>query len=117
MVGHYVQHFPTVEINNSFYRQPKAGAWQLWQRSAPDGFRFAVKANRYLTHVKRLGWRNRWGASRGFRCWRTVGAGAVPFRPLPSHAGQRATARRLPELLPKDAARSSPSHIRSVTIA
>lgn len=53
-LAHYVQHFPTVEINNSFYRQPKASAWQLWRRAAPEGFRFAVKANRFLTHVKRL---------------------------------------------------------------
>ena len=53
-LAHYIQHFPTVEINNSFYRQPTASAWQLWRRSVPDGFRFAVKANRFITHIKRL---------------------------------------------------------------
>ncbi|MGQ9573356.1 MAG: DUF72 domain-containing protein [Chloroflexota bacterium] len=53
-LAHYIQHFPTVEINNSFYRQPKASAWQLWRRSVPDGFRFAVKVNRFITHIKRL---------------------------------------------------------------
>ena len=53
-LAHYIQHFPTVEINNSFYRQPKTSAWQLWRRSVPDGFRFAVKVNRFITHIKRL---------------------------------------------------------------
>jgi len=51
---HYARHFPTVELNNSFYRQPKPGAWDLWRRTAPEGFLFAVKANRFLTHIKRL---------------------------------------------------------------
>jgi len=53
-LAHYIQYFPTVEINNSFYRQPKTSAWQLWRRSVPDGFRFAVKVNRFITHIKRL---------------------------------------------------------------
>jgi uncharacterized protein YecE (DUF72 family) len=53
-LAHYIQHFSTVEINNSFYRQPKTTAWQLWRRSVPDGFRFAVKVNRFITHIKRL---------------------------------------------------------------
>ncbi|KPJ48783.1 MAG: hypothetical protein AMJ38_04550, partial [Dehalococcoidia bacterium DG_22] len=53
-LAHYIRYFPTVEINNSFYRQPKTSAWQLWRRSVPDGFRFAVKVNRFITHIKRL---------------------------------------------------------------
>jgi len=53
-LAHYIQHFPTVEINNSFYRQPTTSAWQHWRSSAPDGFRFAVKVNRFITHIKRL---------------------------------------------------------------
>jgi len=51
---HYVRFFPTVELNNSFYRQPKPQAWDLWRRNAPPGFLFAVKANRFITHIKRL---------------------------------------------------------------
>jgi uncharacterized protein YecE (DUF72 family) len=50
----YARHFLTVEINNSFYRQPKTSAWELWRKAAPPAFRFAVKANRFLTHIKRL---------------------------------------------------------------
>jgi len=52
--AYYAQHFDTVELNNSFYRLPKAGAWQLWDEEAPRGFTFAVKASRYITHTRRL---------------------------------------------------------------
>lgn len=53
-LAHYIEHFPTVEINNTFYRQPKTSAWQLWRSSVPEDFRFAVKVNRFVTHIKRL---------------------------------------------------------------
>jgi uncharacterized protein YecE (DUF72 family) len=52
--GWYARRFDTVEINNSFYRQPSAHAWRLWRDAAPDGFVFAVKASRFITHIKRL---------------------------------------------------------------
>jgi uncharacterized protein YecE (DUF72 family) len=52
--GHYVRHFQTVEINYSFYRLPSEEAFDRWQEQAPEGFAYALKANRYLTHVKRL---------------------------------------------------------------
>ncbi len=51
---YYAQRFPTVELNASFYRQPKTSTWQLWRNVAPEGFRFAVKASRFLTHIRRL---------------------------------------------------------------
>src|SRR4051794_6868022 len=51
---YYSQHFDTVEINNSFYRMPSETAWQSWSQRAPDGFRYAIKASRYITHLKRL---------------------------------------------------------------
>lgn len=50
----YAQVFDTVELNASFYRQPKPAAWDLWRGEAPPGFLFAVKASRYITHIKRL---------------------------------------------------------------
>jgi uncharacterized protein YecE (DUF72 family) len=50
----YVRHFDTVELNNSFYRLPTAGAFAAWGRRTPMGFRFAVKASRYLTHIRKL---------------------------------------------------------------
>jgi len=51
---HYAQHFDTVEINNTFYRLPKPQTITRWRQLAPRGFLYAVKANRYITHIKRL---------------------------------------------------------------
>ena len=50
----YAEHFNTVEINNSFYRLPSAQTFDDWRRQAPPGFVYAVKASRYLTHMKKL---------------------------------------------------------------
>ena len=50
----YAREFSTVEINNTFYRLPSKAAVEGWVAETPDGFRFAVKASRYVTHVKRL---------------------------------------------------------------
>jgi uncharacterized protein YecE (DUF72 family) len=52
--AHYAAAFGTVEINNSFYRLPSAETFAAWRRQAPPGFRYAVKANRYLTQAKKL---------------------------------------------------------------
>ncbi|UCC99994.1 MAG: DUF72 domain-containing protein [Phycisphaerales bacterium] len=51
---HYAQHFDTVEINNTFYHLPKEQTVQRWRELAPEGFLYAVKANRYITHIKKL---------------------------------------------------------------
>jgi uncharacterized protein YecE (DUF72 family) len=51
---HYAERFNTVEINNTFYRLPAAETFGAWRRLAPAGFVFAVKASRYLTHMKKL---------------------------------------------------------------
>lgn len=50
----YAEHFDTVEINNSFYRLPKASTFDAWRAQAPAGFTYAVKANRFLTQAKKL---------------------------------------------------------------
>lgn len=50
----YAKQFSTVEINNTFYRQPTPQAWESWRTAVPPGFRFAVKASRFLTHIRRL---------------------------------------------------------------
>jgi uncharacterized protein YecE (DUF72 family) len=52
--GVYAQHFDTVEINNSFYRLPSESAFDAWRAQAPEGFLYAVKASRFLTHFKKL---------------------------------------------------------------
>ena len=51
---HYAQYFNTVEINNTFYHLPKPQTLTRWRDLAPKGFLYAVKANRYITHIKRL---------------------------------------------------------------
>ncbi len=50
----YAGRFDSVEINNSFYRLPSPGALRAWTRDTPRAFRFAVKASRYITHMKKL---------------------------------------------------------------
>ena len=51
---HYAARFDTVEINNSFYRLPEEATFATWARRAPADFVFAVKASRFLTHMKKL---------------------------------------------------------------
>jgi uncharacterized protein YecE (DUF72 family) len=53
-LDHYSTLFDTVEINTTFYRLPKRESVEAWVDESPPGFLFAVKASRYLTHVKRL---------------------------------------------------------------
>ena len=53
-LGHYGEHFRTVELNNPFYRLPTPEMFQRWRELTPPDFRFAVKASRYITHIKRL---------------------------------------------------------------
>jgi uncharacterized protein YecE (DUF72 family) len=51
---HYSRVFDAVEVNNTFYRLPSRSAVEGWVKQSPAGFCFAVKASRYLTHMKRL---------------------------------------------------------------
>ena len=50
----YAREFPTTEVNYSFYRLPKASTYENWSRQVPENFVFAVKASRFITHIKRL---------------------------------------------------------------
>ncbi|HET7113142.1 MAG TPA: DUF72 domain-containing protein [Pyrinomonadaceae bacterium] len=54
MFQYYARHFDTVEINNSFYRLPTATTFDNWRESSPPNFCFAVKASRFITHMKKL---------------------------------------------------------------
>src|SRR5213594_1283558 len=51
---YFVGYFDTVEINNSFYRLPSEAVFQSWRTRVPHHFVFAVKASRFITHIKRL---------------------------------------------------------------
>ncbi|HEX6507871.1 MAG TPA: DUF72 domain-containing protein [Chloroflexota bacterium] len=50
----YAEHYRTVEINFTFYRLPERSAFETWRTQTPQGFVFAVKGSRYLTHMKKL---------------------------------------------------------------
>ena len=53
-LGYYAAHFDTVELNSAFYRLPSIAAYQGWRAQVTSRFLFAVKASRFLTHMKKL---------------------------------------------------------------
>lgn len=54
MLSYYSRRLPSVEINNTFYRLPRAEMLQTWAEQVPDDFRFILKASRRITHQKSL---------------------------------------------------------------
>jgi len=50
----FATRFPVVEVNNSFYQLPKEETFDRWRSQTPKGFLFAVKASRFITHIRRL---------------------------------------------------------------
>jgi len=50
----YAQQFDAVELNSTFYRLPAPETLERWANTVPSDFRFAVKASRYITHIKKL---------------------------------------------------------------
>lgn len=54
MLHYYAERLPAVEINNTFYRLPKADMLEAWGEQVPPGFVFSLKASRRITHLKRL---------------------------------------------------------------
>jgi uncharacterized protein YecE (DUF72 family) len=50
----YRNQFSTVEVNYSFYHLPTPATYEKWVAQVPEGFVFAVKASRFMTHIKRL---------------------------------------------------------------
>lgn len=53
-LDYYVHYFDTVEINNTFYQLPARSVFENWRTATPDNFVFVVKANRFITHMKKL---------------------------------------------------------------
>jgi uncharacterized protein YecE (DUF72 family) len=51
---HYATVFDTAEINATFYRLPTQATVARWREASPEGFVFAWKASRFITHMKRL---------------------------------------------------------------
>jgi uncharacterized protein YecE (DUF72 family) len=54
MLHYYAERFPTVEINNTFYRMPAEALLQRWAQDVPGSFTFTLKVPRRITHIKRL---------------------------------------------------------------
>jgi uncharacterized protein YecE (DUF72 family) len=54
MLRYYGERFRSVEINNTFYRMPRASALEAWTSEVPEGFRFVLKAPQRITHKERL---------------------------------------------------------------
>jgi uncharacterized protein YecE (DUF72 family) len=54
MLRYYAEHFPTVEINNTFYRMPKEELLNAWAEQVPESFQFVIKASQRITHIRRL---------------------------------------------------------------
>jgi uncharacterized protein YecE (DUF72 family) len=53
-LSYYSGHFPTTEINNSFYRTPNAKTVEAWYNEVPADFSFTLKLNQRITHMKKL---------------------------------------------------------------
>lgn len=50
----YAREFPSTEVNYSFYHLPRPSTYEKWAAQVPDEFIFALKASRFITHIKRL---------------------------------------------------------------
>ncbi len=53
-LAHYVDWFPTVEVNSTFYRLARRTAAERWAATAPDGFEFVLKGSQFITHRLKL---------------------------------------------------------------
>jgi uncharacterized protein YecE (DUF72 family) len=53
-LAYYAERFQSVELNGTFYRLPDAATFEDWRDRTPPDFVFAMKASRFLTHIKRL---------------------------------------------------------------
>src|SRR5215813_6072333 len=54
MLHFYGERFRSVEINNTFYRLPKASMLESWATEVPGDFKFVLKASQRITHMQRL---------------------------------------------------------------
>ncbi|HSD09008.1 DUF72 domain-containing protein [Flavobacterium sp.] len=52
--SYYVSMFNTVEINNTFYGVPSDETFVNWKNTVPQDFVYVIKANRFITHMKKL---------------------------------------------------------------
>jgi uncharacterized protein YecE (DUF72 family) len=86
------QHFTGIEVNGTFYRLQEKSTYKKWRNQTPEGFSFAIKGHRYVTHNKKL---------------LDVEESVIRCRESASPLGERLTAVvwQLPAFLKKDAQR------------
>jgi uncharacterized protein YecE (DUF72 family) len=77
-LAEYARHFDTVEVNATFYRLASRKGVERWAEQTPADFCFAVKASRYLTHVKRLAD----APDKGFELREGIARFCAPLEPL-----------------------------------
>lgn len=53
-LNYYAEHFPSVEVNATFYRLPAEKTFRKWREETPEDFLFTLKGSRYITHLKKL---------------------------------------------------------------
>lgn len=98
----YASQFCTVEVNATFFRLPERSVFATWRATVPSGFVFAVKASRYLTHMKKQEAARRGGRDRAAPRPHRAARRPAPPDPLPSPAplaSERRATRHLPGLL------------------
>jgi uncharacterized protein YecE (DUF72 family) len=102
-LAYYATRLDTVEINNTFYRTPKASVVAGWRAQVGDDFRFVLKASQRLTHVKRL--KDADGdLAHALEVYRAMGArlGALLFQLPPTFRKDLARLEAFLALLPDD---------------
>jgi uncharacterized protein YecE (DUF72 family) len=99
-LSHYAEHFNTTEINSSFYHLPRESTYENWYRQTPPGFVFALKASRFITHIKRLHEvEESWALFLERACVLREKLGPVLFQFPPSFHGTAQNVERLEEFL------------------
>jgi uncharacterized protein YecE (DUF72 family) len=96
--------FPTIELNGSFYSLQRPQSYRAWYEATPEGFVFAIKGSRFITHMKRL--RDVEGAlanfcASGLLCLAEK-LGPILWQLPPSVAFDEAALRAFLQLLPRD---------------
>lgn len=103
MLSYYATRLSAVEINNTFYRLPRAEVLEKWRATAGPDFRFAIKASRRITHFARLGERSFEPAGHLFDTLSVLGdaLGAVLFQLPPNFKADAGLLARLLEVVPE----------------
>jgi len=97
---YFSQHFKTAEINYSFYHLPRPSTYQNWYNQTPEDFLFAVKASRFITHIKRLqGVKEAWKQFIENALYLKEKLGPILFQFPPSFSASQENIKRLEDFL------------------